>query len=123
MTTSSDATTRVAERVEAALVGDVRPRLQSHMGDVALAGVEPDGTVHLVFGGACTGCPAKPSTAALGVAPVVEALEGVSRVVFDDVWISPHAQARLAAMAEGSRRRAAARAAALLAEPTDGADG
>jgi Fe-S cluster biogenesis protein NfuA len=94
-------------RVQEILDRDVRPRLQSHAGDVTVASITPEGDVHLAFVGSCSSCPAKPSTAALGVTPVLERIPGVRTVVFDNVWISPHSARRLADMAQPLRDRLA----------------
>ena len=68
------------QRVRGAL-GEVRPYLESHGGDVELLGIE-GGTVRLRLEGSCSGCPSSALTlkssveeAILAAAPEVEAVE------------------------------------------------
>jgi Fe-S cluster biogenesis protein NfuA/nitrite reductase/ring-hydroxylating ferredoxin subunit len=70
----------VHERVLSALA-EVRPYLESHGGDVELAGVE-DGVVRLRLQGSCSGCPSSTMTLKLAIeeaihkaAPDVESIE------------------------------------------------
>jgi len=54
------------EKVEEAL-GDIRPLLQSHGGDVELVDIEDDGTVKVKLKGACGGCPMSRITLKRGI--------------------------------------------------------
>ncbi len=53
---------KVKEIIEA-----VRPSLQSHGGDIELAGVDEDNTVRVRLRGACSGCPGARMTLKQGV--------------------------------------------------------
>lgn len=97
-------TTRLAAAVQEALDRQVRPRLQGHMGDVAIGDISPEGDVTLHFLNACHNCQARATTASLTVLPVVEAVPGVRSARLDNVWISKYAQQRLRQRAERSRR-------------------
>lgn len=96
-------------RVQAVLDGDVRPRLQAHLGDIAIQSVSSEGDVRLAFVQACAGCPARASTAFMGVRPFLEDVPGVRSVEFEGVWVSPHAERRMAAVASRGRARRARR--------------
>lgn len=83
------------EAVQHALDFDIRPRLEAHAGDIS-ADVDDSGNVVLTFRDACSGCPCKAATAALGVTPFIEAISGVRSVSYSNVMISRHAAKRLA---------------------------
>jgi len=57
---------RVTETIE-----QIRPQLQSHGGDIALVGCEPDKTVKVRLQGACSGCPGAQQTLKLGVEQIL----------------------------------------------------
>jgi Fe-S cluster biogenesis protein NfuA len=48
--------------VEEIIAGEIRPRLQSHGGDIELLEVTDDGVVRVRLMGACATCPASHST-------------------------------------------------------------
>ncbi len=54
------------ERVEQVL-GQVRPALQAHGGDVELVEVGEDGVVKVQLQGACRGCPMSQMTMTMGI--------------------------------------------------------
>lgn len=71
------------ERVEEVL-GQVRPALQAHGGDVELVDVSEEGVVKVKLQGACRGCPMSQMTMAMGIEaalkeeiPEVAAVEAV----------------------------------------------
>lgn len=71
------------ERVEEVL-GQVRPALQAHGGDVELVEVGEDGVVKVKLQGACRGCPMSQMTMTMGIEaalkeeiPEVAAVEAV----------------------------------------------
>lgn len=71
---------KVREIIEA-----IRPNLQSHGGDVELAGVDEDNTVRVRLQGACSGCPGAQMTLKMGVERLLkEKLPQVSQVVAVD---------------------------------------
>jgi Fe-S cluster biogenesis protein NfuA len=66
----------------AAVIDEIRPYLQGDGGDCELMGVEPDGTVHLRFVGACGGCPSSTMTLKMGIENTLkERVPGVREVV------------------------------------------
>lgn len=63
---SSEATKDLRDRV-AAVLGALRPMIQSDGGDIELIDVDADGVVHVRFHGACVGCPAAAMTLTMGI--------------------------------------------------------
>jgi Fe-S cluster biogenesis protein NfuA len=45
----------------------IRPAVQADGGDIELVDVNPDGTVHIRFHGACHGCPSSTMTLQMGI--------------------------------------------------------
>ena len=73
----------VEARVRAAL-GEVRPYLDSHGGNVELAGIE-DGVVHLRMEGSCSGCPSSAMTLKLAIEDAIRKhAPEVSRIEAED---------------------------------------
>ncbi len=69
------------DRVEAAL-DRLRPGLVADGGNVELLEVHEDGTVRVLFQGACATCPAQVATARYGLEqPLREAVPGVTALV------------------------------------------
>jgi len=50
-----------------AVIDEIRPYLQGDGGDCELIAVDEDGTVHIRFVGACTGCPSSSATLKMGI--------------------------------------------------------
>lgn len=64
------------------VIGEIRPYLMAHGGDVELVGVTEDGQVQVRLQGACTGCPMSEMTLRLGIEQVLkEAVPEVTEVV------------------------------------------
>ena len=79
-----DTRMELRERVEEVL-GQVRPALQAHGGDVELVEVGEDGVVKVKLQGACRGCPMSQMTMTMGIEaalkeeiPEVAAVEAVA---------------------------------------------
>ena len=69
------------EKVKETL-GQIRPQLQSHGGDLELVAIEDDGTVKVQLQGACAGCPGAVMTLRDGVERLLkEAVPSVKEVV------------------------------------------
>ncbi len=69
------------DRVELAL-DRLRPALVADGGNVELVDVDEDGTVRVVFQGACATCPAQAATARFGLEePLRKAVPGVTAVL------------------------------------------
>ena len=49
------------------VLNEIRPYLQGDGGDCELIAVDEDGTVHIRFAGACTGCPSSSATIKMGI--------------------------------------------------------
>lgn len=97
-------------RVDEAIERQVRPKLRSHFGDVAVKEITDDGAVVLEYEGACVSCPARATTLGLGIKPVLDEVEGVTGVTATTVWVSPQALERMAAAHRRSvQRRASSR--------------
>jgi len=63
-------------------LGEIRPQLQSHGGDLELVAIEDDGTVKVQLQGACAGCPGAVMTLRDGVERLLkEAVPAVKEVV------------------------------------------
>jgi len=64
------------------IIDRLRPALVADGGNIEVLGIEPDGTVRVVFQGTCASCPAQTATLRYGLeAPLREALPGVTAVV------------------------------------------
>ncbi len=64
------------------MIDRLRPALVADGGNVEVLGIEPDGTVRIVFQGTCASCPAQTATLRYGLeAPLREALPGITAVV------------------------------------------
>jgi Fe-S cluster biogenesis protein NfuA len=74
---------------------DVRRRLRSHGGDIAIAEVNSDGDVQLEFKGACVGCPALAFTYSMVVEPAVMRVTGVKSVASRNVRSSSFVSKRV----------------------------
>jgi Fe-S cluster biogenesis protein NfuA len=60
----------------------LRPGLVADGGNVELIDIEPDGTVRLLFQGACANCPAQTSTLRVAIEePLRSALPGITSVI------------------------------------------
>lgn len=68
------------ERVEASL-DLLRPGLLVDGGNVEIVDVDDDGTVRLVFLGACALCPAQPATLMHVLEPALRGVSGVTAVI------------------------------------------
>jgi len=55
-----------AEKVNE-MIGQIRPMLQGHGGDIELVSIEEDNTVKVMLQGACAGCPGAKMTLKQGV--------------------------------------------------------
>jgi Fe-S cluster biogenesis protein NfuA len=55
-------------------ISQIRPNLQSHGGDISLAGVTDGGVVQVRLRGACSGCPGAAATLKMGVERVIREL-------------------------------------------------
>lgn len=88
----------MTETVETA-VARVSRALLAHAGGLELVDVT-DGTAHVRFTGACTGCPARPLTYAATVRPVLSQVPGVTAVVADGVRLDEEQEQRLARWAQ-----------------------
>jgi len=67
------------------IIGQIRPALQSHGGDIELVSVEEDKTVKVRLRGACSGCPGARATLKNGAeATLKEQLPDVKEVVAVD---------------------------------------
>jgi len=63
-------------------LGEIRPQLQSHGGDIELVAIEDDGTVKVQLQGACAGCPGAAITLRDGVERLLkEVVPSVREVV------------------------------------------
>ena len=63
------------------ILGEVRPALQAHGGDVQLVDVSDDGVVKVKLTGACVGCPMSQMTLGMGIERMLkEKLPEVKRV-------------------------------------------
>ncbi|HUW57593.1 MAG TPA: NifU family protein [Planctomycetota bacterium] len=63
-------------------LGEIRPQLQSHGGDLELVAIDDDGTVKVQLQGACAGCPGAVMTLRDGVERLLkEAVPAVKEVV------------------------------------------
>ena len=49
------------------VIDQIRPYLQGDGGDCELIACDDDGTVHIRFVGACTGCPSSSATLKMGI--------------------------------------------------------
>lgn len=85
----------LADRVNEALDRDVRPRVESHGGGVALETVSPEGEVILRFFGACTHCQLLPVTVGGRVMHTLKAIEGVTAIKVRDMRVSEKALERI----------------------------
>ncbi len=64
------------------IIDRLRPALIADGGNVEVLGIEPDGTVRIVFQGACASCPAQTATLRYGLEePLRAALPGVTALV------------------------------------------
>ncbi len=64
--TSNETGLPLSDRV-ATVIGEIRPLIQGHGGDIELVGVDDQGVVQVRLQGACVGCPASQMTLKLGV--------------------------------------------------------
>jgi Fe-S cluster biogenesis protein NfuA len=63
------------------VLGEVRPYLEAHGGDVELVSVSEDGVVEVRLQGACQGCPMSEMTLKMGIEQVLrEAIPEVTEV-------------------------------------------
>ena len=88
---------RIAERLV-----PVERMLASHAGGIRLLDVTADGTARLRFSGMCVGCMLRPVTMAMVVAPALLEIPGVTGLDVAGTRVSIHAQARLAAIRDGT---------------------
>jgi len=91
----------LAREIEAKLNGRIRPVLQVHGGDLTLLTLAK-GVVGVRFEGACVGCPLRPVTMAVTIAPALRAIPGVEGVQAEGVRMSRASAARLAAALPGA---------------------
>jgi Fe-S cluster biogenesis protein NfuA len=64
------------------VIGEIRPMLQGHGGDIQLVSVEEDNTVKVKLRGACAGCPGARMTLKQGVERIMkERIPQVKEVV------------------------------------------
>lgn len=49
------------------IIGEIRPQLQAHGGDVELVEVTDEGVVRVNLTGACAGCPMSTMTLSMGI--------------------------------------------------------
>lgn len=69
------------EEIEKAL-GEIKPALQNHGGDVELIDVDDDGVVSVKLKGACAGCPMSQMTMRMGIERIIKSkVSGVKKVV------------------------------------------
>jgi Fe-S cluster biogenesis protein NfuA len=69
-------------RKVAAALDRLRPALVADGGNIELVDIQEDGTVRVLFQGACTDCPAQFATLRIGIEePLREAVPGVTSVV------------------------------------------
>ena len=93
MPTFSSEDLALRDRLNMAL-GEIRPRIRGHAGDVIVADVV-DGRVRLDFLGACRGCPAQAFTFLAVVEPALLAVEGVRSVAPPRSVSSPAVRERI----------------------------
>jgi Fe-S cluster biogenesis protein NfuA len=86
----------LTERVEEALDREIRPFLQSHGGDVELAGIS-DGVVEVRMFAACGACELKPVTFAARIRATLLAVPGVAEVTCGAVAFSSQRLDQIAA--------------------------
>ncbi len=91
----SAAESKLAERINDALDRDVRPRVESHGGGVALESVSAEGEVILRFFGACTHCQLLPVTVGGRVMHTLKAIAGVKAIKVRDMRVSEKALQRI----------------------------
>ena len=66
----------------AEVIGEIRPALQGHGGDVQLVGIDADNTVRVRLQGACQGCPGATMTMKNGIERILkEKVPQVKQVV------------------------------------------
>ncbi len=64
------------------VIGEIRPALQGHGGDVELVGIDDDNTVKVKLQGACQGCPGAAMTMKNGIERILkEKVPAVKEVV------------------------------------------
>ena len=73
-------------------VRQVSDILYAHAGGIELDHIDDDGTVHVQFTGACTGCPYRPVTMAATIRPSLLQIEGVTGVEATGSRISEEAE-------------------------------
>jgi len=67
------------------MIGQIRPMLQGHGGDIELVSIEDDKTVKVKLQGACAGCPGAAMTLKQGVERIMkEKIPQVKEVVAVD---------------------------------------
>lgn len=97
--TSVTDTSRVLKEVRQVLDERIRPRVQSHAGDIRIASVSEAANgeviVRLGFLGACTGCHLRPVTYFATIKKPLEDIQGVAAVECDQVRVSRHAAERI----------------------------
>jgi Fe-S cluster biogenesis protein NfuA len=72
----------VARKDVEAILDHLRPGLVADGGNLELIDIEPDGTVRVVFQGACANCPAQTTTLRVAIQePLRSALPGISSVI------------------------------------------
>jgi Fe-S cluster biogenesis protein NfuA len=89
--------------VEDKLDAYVRPMLQTHGGDMTLLAVQ-DGAVDLRFEGACIGCPLRPITLAVTIAPALRSVTGVQAINVEGVRLPASVEQRMKATLTGVLR-------------------
>jgi Fe-S cluster biogenesis protein NfuA len=87
----------IANAVAYVLDSEIRPLLHFHGGDVRVAEISTDGSVHLEYVGACHGCNLQVVTHFVTVRERLLKVEGVTEVVTRGVRISDAAQRRITA--------------------------
>lgn len=95
MTSAALNAEKLTESVNQALDRDVRPRVESHGGGVALESVSEDGEVILRFYGACTHCQLLPVTVGGRVMHTLKAVAGVKAIKVRDMRVSEKALERI----------------------------
>jgi Fe-S cluster biogenesis protein NfuA len=82
----------------------VRPRVQSHGGDVSLEGISDEGVVSVRFHAACHACPIKPVTLFVTVRSELAKVPGVVDVQGVGIKVPDAARRRLLSLSVGRPR-------------------
>jgi Fe-S cluster biogenesis protein NfuA len=82
----------------------VRPRVQSHGGDVSLEGISEEGVVTVRFHAACHACPIKPVTLFVTVRSELSKVPGVVDVEGVGIRVPEAARRRLLSLSVGRPR-------------------